>query len=141
MQRNAGWFLGLRLPRRGSTRFKVRVILRVDGILWEQVETLKSARPDDRVYVVSIADDGRATIKFGDGKRGRRPPAEVQLVSAHYRTGDGSAGNVPEQGSKESIAYLDVWTKEVTAIEDVQLREPALGGVDSSDRGREQRRK
>jgi hypothetical protein len=105
----------------------VRVILRV--------KTLEFAWPNDQVYVVSTADDGTTTIKFGDGKCGRRLPTGVERISAHYRTGGGSAGNVPNQGGPESIAYLDVWTEEVTAIEDVQLREPALDGVDSSDRG------
>jgi hypothetical protein len=115
----------------------VRVSLRVDGIPWEQVETFESARPNDPVYVVSTGDDGTTTIKFGDGKYGRRPPTGVERISAHYSAGGGSAGNVPEkkdQGGGESIAYLDVWTGAVTAIEDVQLRQSALDGVDSSDR-------
>jgi len=36
------------------------------------------------------------------------------------------------RGRGEFIAYLDVWTGEVTAIEDVQLRQPALDGIDFS---------
>ena len=137
-----GWFLVLRVPRHGtvqsgggSMHSVLRVTVRVDGIPWEQVETLESARPNDQVYVVSTADDGMTTIKFGDGKCGRCLPRGVERISAHYSTGGGAAGNVPEkkdQGGGESIAYLDVWTGEVTAIEDVQLREPALDGVDSS---------
>ena len=113
----------------------LRVSVRVDGIPWEQVETLESARPDDQVYVVSTTDDGMTTIKFGDGKCGRRLPKSVERISANYRTGSGAAGNGPEekdQAGEESIAYLDVWTRKVTAIEDVQLREPALDGVDFS---------
>ena len=132
-----GCSLGLRIPRYGtvqsgarSMHSVVRLSLRVDGILWEQVETLESAQPNDRVYVVSIGDDGTAAINFGDGKCGSRLPTGVTRISAHYRTGRGSAGNVPE-----SFVYLDVWTREVTAIEDVRLIEPALGGPDTSIRG------
>jgi hypothetical protein len=137
-----GWSLVLRVPRHdtvqpggGSTHSVLRVSVRVDGIRWDQVETFESARPNDQVYVVSTADDGTTMIKFGDGKCGCRLPKGVERISAYYRTGGAAAGNVPEkkdQGGAESIAYLDVWTKEVTAIEDVQLREPALDGVDSS---------
>lgn len=99
------------------------------------METLESAQPNDRVFVVSTADDGRATVKFGDGKCGRRPPTGVERISALYSAGGGSAGNVPEnkdQGGGESIVYLDVWTSEVIVIEDVQLKDTALGGVDTS---------
>jgi hypothetical protein len=137
-----GWSLALRVPRRdtvrlvgGPTHSVLRVSVRVDGIPWDQVETLESARPNDQVYVVSTAEDGTTTIRFGDGKCGFRLPKSVERISAYYRTGGGAAGNVPEkkdQGGADSIAYLDVWTGEVTAIEDVQLREPALDGVDSS---------
>jgi hypothetical protein len=137
-----GWSLVLKIPRHttvqpggGSTHFILRVSVRVDGIPWEQVETLESARPNDQVYVVSTADNGTTTIKFGDGERGRPLPRDVERISAHYSTGGGAAGNVPEekyQGGGGPIAYLDVWTKAVTAIEDVELREPALDGVDTS---------
>jgi len=40
-----------------------------------------------------------------------------------------------DTGGGESVVYVDVWTTEVAAIEDAQLREPALGGPDTSIRG------
>lgn len=142
-----GWSLILRVPRHGalqsgvrSMHFVVRVSLRVDGIPWKQVETLKSAQPNDRVFVVSTADDGTTTIKFGDGKCGRRLPTGLERISALYRTGAGSAGKVPRKKHEASgggldLVYLDVWSREFTVIEDVHLSEPALGGPDTSIRG------
>lgn len=140
-----GWSLELRVPQLGTVHTGtrsihpvVRVSLRVDGILWEQVPTLESAQPDDPAYVVSRADDGTLLIDFGDGQCGSRLPTGVECISAFYRAGCGSAGKVPQAkdtGGGESVAYVDVWTTEVAAIEDAQLREPALGGPDTSIRG------
>jgi len=103
----------------------VHVSLRVDGIPWEQVQTLVSAQPADRLFVLSTADDGTTTIEFGDGKRGSRLPPGVQSISACYR----------DTGRGEYLVYLDVWTREVAALKDIQLRESALGGPDTSARG------
>ena len=141
-----GRSLVLQIPRRGTVQFGlmplqsiVCVNLRVDGISWEQVETLESAQPNDQAYVVSIANDGMATIRFGDGKCGRRLPIDVEHISTYYRAGGGSAGNVPKKKHQFSVEHidlvnLDVWTREVATIEDVQLCEPALGGSDTSIR-------
>ena len=141
-----GWSLELRVPRSGAVHRATRsmlpvvgVSLRVDGIAWARVQTLESAESDDHVYAVSRADDGALVVQFGDGERGRRLPTGVERISAQYRSGRGSAGNVPEgedTGGFESLIYVDLWTEEVSAIEDAQLREPAAGGPDTSSRGR-----
>lgn len=84
------WSLVLRIPMRSTVQSGlmplqsiVRVSLRVDGTSWEQVETLESAQPNDRAYVVSVANYFTATIRFGDGKCGRRLPIGVEHITAH----------------------------------------------------------
>ena len=47
---------------------------------------------EDRVYVVRIDDDARATVIFGDGVRGARLPTGQENVRARYRSGIGPAG-------------------------------------------------
>ncbi len=52
-----------------------------------------------RAFVVSIgADAGEATVSFGDGSEGRRPPSGFENVTARYRRGDGEGGNVEVSG-------------------------------------------
>lgn len=52
-----------------------------------------------RVFVVSIgADAGEATVSFGDGSEGRRPPSGFEDVTARYRQSDGDGGNVEVSG-------------------------------------------
>ena len=45
-------------------------------------------------FTVSLDDEGKATISFGDGDFGYIPPASVGGIKATYRVGGGIAGNV-----------------------------------------------
>jgi hypothetical protein len=47
-----------------------------------------------------------------------------------FLTGDGTL----PQTTSPHLVYLDVWQREVTAVEDGRLLEPALGGVDTTTR-------
>jgi hypothetical protein len=61
--------------------------------------------------VVRVDDDGAATLIFGDGTTGRRPPIGAR-VEATYRRGGGDPGNVAAGGSRDpSVALLDVWAQ------------------------------
>jgi hypothetical protein len=64
----------------------------VDDVKWREVPTLFGAGPRDRIYVVRIADDGKATVLFGDGKNGARLPTGYENVRAVYRKGIGHEG-------------------------------------------------
>lgn len=71
------------------------VSVQVDGQAWTRVESLKRARPDERVYAVTFDEDGIGQVRFGDGRRGLRPPAN-STVAVNYRTGGGAAGSVSQ---------------------------------------------
>ena len=68
--------------------------LRVNGVLWDEAPSLYTAQRDDTLYIVRIADDGKAAVTFGDGARGRRLPTGSENVEAIYRVGTGEAGLV-----------------------------------------------
>lgn len=78
---------GERLPASG------RLDLAVDGERWTPVLSLDGRGPEERVYVVRV-DGDRATVTFGDGATGRRPPDGSRIAST-YRQGSGATGNVP----------------------------------------------
>jgi len=40
-----------------------------------------------RAYITRLDDDGNATIEFGDGLTGSRPPTGDENISAVYRLG------------------------------------------------------
>jgi hypothetical protein len=67
--------------------------VRVNGILWNEQQSLYGLSNGDRAFAVRIADDGTTTVTFGDGSSGSRLPTGSQNVVAAYRTGIGSSGN------------------------------------------------
>lgn len=66
--------------------------VRVDGIRWNQVESLDAAGPTDRVVTARLREDGTAGIIAGDGVTGARLPTGVENVIARYRVGLGVDG-------------------------------------------------
>jgi predicted phage baseplate assembly protein len=68
--------------------------VRVNGLLWQSVDTLLGRGAYDRVYVTRVADDGTAVVQFGDGTTGARLPTGADNVVATYRVGLGTAGQV-----------------------------------------------
>jgi photosystem II stability/assembly factor-like uncharacterized protein len=68
--------------------------VRVNDLLWREVPALYNLKPDDQVYIVQIADDGKTYVTFGDGITGARLPSGIDNVVATYRSGIGLGGNV-----------------------------------------------
>jgi predicted phage baseplate assembly protein len=69
------------------------LVVRVAGVQWHEVQYLYGSGPQARVYVVETEDDGSTFVRFGDGTTGARVPSGAH-VSADYRTGLGTKGNV-----------------------------------------------
>lgn len=67
----------------------------VDGRIWEQVSSLRNSAADDHNYEVRMTEAGFIKIIFGNGRNGRRLPSGKNNIRVHYRVGNGSAGNVP----------------------------------------------
>ena len=68
--------------------------VRVGDVEWAEKPTLFGAEPRERAYTLSVDEQGRAFVVFGDGVRGARLPSGVNNVRATYRQGLGQAGNV-----------------------------------------------
>jgi hypothetical protein len=68
--------------------------IRVDGLLWSQVPSLRDAGPLDNVYVLRHQEDGSTIVQFGDGTNGRRLPTGTNNIVASWRKGLGQTGMV-----------------------------------------------
>ncbi|MCQ0091210.1 hypothetical protein [Roseovarius sp. M141] len=86
--------------------------VRVNGVLWTLVEDFRDAGPEDRVYILRIAEDDTASIVFGDGEKGLRPPTGQDNVEAAYRKGAGSDGML-EAGQLSLLATKPAGLKSV----------------------------
>ena len=67
------------------------VSLRGPAQRWAAVRDLLNSDRFAAEFVVEMANDGRAALRFGDGLAGRRPAGRL---TATYRIGNGRAGNV-----------------------------------------------
>lgn len=68
--------------------------LRVDGVRFTEVSGLFGQKHDARVYELRHADDGIATVQFGDGIMGAKPATGAGNITATYRVGAGLVGRV-----------------------------------------------
>ena len=68
--------------------------VRVNGVTWDETDSFLDAAPGDHVYQLRLSDGADATITFGDGVHGARPPSGIENVRARYRVGAGLAGLV-----------------------------------------------
>ncbi len=86
--------------------------VRVNDLLWTEVPSFYEAGPQSEVYTVRHADDGSATVQFGDGIRGARLPTGQANVTAAYRTGTGPEGEV-DAGTLTLLQSRPLGLKEV----------------------------
>jgi predicted phage baseplate assembly protein len=75
------------------SRSQPELEVRVDGTLWQQVESLFASVPTDLHYTTEIDENDVLTVVFGTGARGSVPPAGAE-VRSQYRIGLGVVGNV-----------------------------------------------
>jgi hypothetical protein len=69
--------------------------VRVNGMLWTETPWLAGRGPTDTVYTTQIDHQGNTVVEFGDGsENGARLPTGQNNVTAKYRQGIGSAGNL-----------------------------------------------
>lgn len=93
---------------------------------WQEKETLLNSGPEDRVFRVEIDDEGQATAVFGDGQFGMRPDEGAQVTAA-YRVGGGSVGNIATETLTQPTT-LESW------LDTVGNPVPAQGGRDLESR-------
>ena len=90
---------------------------------WTQVDNFGAAGPNDTVYVL---DPTAGTVTFGDGMRGKRPPAGALIVAQTYAYGGGSAGNLASGSIKAVLPTNGV----------VRHEWPTVGGTRRRERDR-----
>jgi hypothetical protein len=89
---------------------------------WKVLDDLLSSHESDLVVVPEIERDNTVFLRFGDGQYGMSPAAAVSF-QAHYRVGNGTAGNL----GRDTLAHILT-----TSLKIKQIRNPlpARGGRD-----------
>jgi Baseplate J-like protein len=106
-----------------------RPAVHLNGEQWMPRRDLLSSGPFEQHFVVETEDDGRATLRFGDDRHGKRPP-EGTVFEARYRVGNGTRGNV----GRGTIQHVVTDEVAETAVTEVRNPLPARGGLDPESR-------
>lgn len=94
---------------------------------WQPQLDLLGCGATDRNFTVEVEADGTTFLRFGDDQHGQRPDSGTQFI-AHYRTGNGAAGNVGRDALYHLVTSDQQLQLAVTAINNPM---PAVGGVDA----------
>ena len=106
--------------------------VRVNGLQWHEVRNLAFAGPADRSFVTSTDDEGKTRVIFGDGAHGARLPTGVENVTAVYRNGIGTPGNV-------RAGQITLATTKPLGVKEVVNPLRASGGADPETRDQARR--
>lgn len=94
--------------------------------IWEPRRDLLDSGPRDRHFVGELEDDGRLSVRFGDGRHGARPTPGSRLA-LHYRLGGGTAGNVGAEAINHLVVQSDCEQPPAAAVRNPL---PATGGIE-----------
>jgi hypothetical protein len=97
--------------------------IRVNDILWHEVDNLTSMKPGDHSYLTRADNNDVTSAIFGTGERGARIPTGPENVKAAYRNGIGKAGNAAAQQISQLVTRP-------LGVKDVINPLPATGGAD-----------
>jgi predicted phage baseplate assembly protein len=101
--------------------------VRVNDVLWREAASMTTLGPNDRAFVTSTSDDATTSVIFGNGAQGARLPTGVENVTAVYRTGIGSGGNVAAQ-------QISLLATRPLGVKEVINPQPATGGANAETR-------
>ena len=108
--------------------------IRVDGVLWHEVDTLYGQTSDARVFTTQVDDDSQMSVQFGDGQTGARLPTGQNNVVATYRQGIGQAGNV-------NATTLTTLLDKPVGLKEGTNPLPAAGGAEAGNAGQDARKR
>lgn len=92
---------------------------------WKPQQHLMDSRKHDQHFALEIDNDRRTSLRFGNGREGKRPDSETAFY-ASYRVGNGPVGNIGQD--KLNVAVYR--STPVTGIRSITNPLPAIGGAD-----------
>lgn len=97
-------------------------------VKWEKVDNFLDSTPTDNHYYITLDEENRTVLHFGDGVLGRKIPEGLD-VFATYRIGGGKSTNL----SPNMITYVYEEVHDLNFIESVTNEVEAQGGSDYED--------
>ncbi|HEY9130839.1 MAG TPA: putative baseplate assembly protein [Dyella sp.] len=101
--------------------------IRVNEVQWHEVRNLAFVDGDERSFVTATDDSGKTSVTFGDGTHGARLPTGIENITAVYRNGIGTPGNV-------DAGQITLLTTKPLGVKNVVNPLRASGGADAETR-------
>lgn len=96
-------------------------------VLWRRVQSFVDENGDSRVYRL---DPASGEVRFGNGRRGKIPPAGRDSIRAFsYQKGGGSVGNVPARAISKLSSAIESVEQAINPVD-------SAGGADAPSRER-----
>ena len=92
-------------------------------------DDLIGAPPSATQFVAEVMNDGRPTLRFGDGVNGL-PPADGSFIHTHYHVGRGRAGNVGAGTIRHLLLPAGTLPGNIPPVLTLRNPMPAGGGED-----------
>lgn len=86
---------------------EVRVDEGAGPVLWMHRDSLLSSLAGDRHYTLRREENDIAVVEFGDGRHAKVPRRGRNNITATYRVGGGSKGNVPPYTIVKAASSID----------------------------------
>lgn len=106
--------------------------VRVNDVLWQEVDSFVDKQANDRIYVTRKDDEGKTSVVFGNGRQGARLPTGNENIKALFRLGIGAAGNVKAR-------QISLLATRPVGVKEVINPAPATGGADPETRDQARR--
>lgn len=103
----------------------------VDSTLWQQVDNFLDSTITSQQYIVSVDENGFASVIFGDGNNGAIPIESSNIVVSYF-TGGGSIGNANDDTITSIVTFIqDLAGNIIDAV--ATNTDAATGGTDQED--------
>lgn len=109
----------------GETGIRSSLMVRVGGVLWQEVDSLLAQDGRSRCYVLHRSGSGQVSVMFGDGTHGARLPSGQDNVVASYRVGSGPDGEL-------AAGSLQVLLSRPLGLRSVSQPQPSSGAAAES---------
>jgi len=115
------------LPAANLKGFANTLEIRVNEVLWKEIDNFYFAGPNSRCYTLSHTDQGDTIVHFGDGIHGARLPTGEENVKAYYRVGLGLSGEI-------AMGDLSLLKARPLGVDDVTNPMPTIGAASPDHR-------
>ncbi|BAV06595.1 putative baseplate assembly protein [Filimonas lacunae] len=96
---------------------------------WTPARDLLQSKPEDKMFVAEVEEEGTTSLRFGDDASGKRPAPGI-LFNAAYRVGNGPKGNIGANVFTTLVSDDPAISSDASVIHNLWNPLPGFGGTE-----------